>query len=49
MMHYFSPDQTPVLSELARAFAVSDRWFASAPCQTWPNRFFTHTGTASGR
>lgn len=48
VMHYFTPDQVPVISTLARAFGVSDRWHASAPCQTWPNRFFTHTGTANG-
>jgi phospholipase C len=48
IMHYFTPDQVPVISQLARAFGVSDRWHASAPCQTWPNRFFTHTGTAGG-
>ena len=47
-MHYFTPDQVPVISQLARAFGVSDRWHASAPCQTWPNRFFVHTGTANG-
>ena len=48
VMHYYTPDQVPVLSQLARQFAVCDRWFASAPCQTWPNRFFMHTGTANG-
>jgi phospholipase C len=48
IMHYFAPDQVPVISQLARAFGVSDRWHASAPCQTWPNRFFVHTGTAGG-
>jgi phospholipase C len=48
VMHYFTPEQVPVISELARAFGVSDRWHASAPCQTWPNRFFAHTGTANG-
>ncbi len=48
VMHYFTPEQVPVISTLAREFAVSDRWFASAPCQTWPNRFFAHTGTAGG-
>lgn len=48
VMHYFTPDQVPVISQLARAFGVSDRWHASAPCQTWPNRFFVHTGTANG-
>jgi phospholipase C len=48
VMHYFAPGQVPVLSELATAFGVSDHWFASAPCQTWPNRFFAHCGTAGG-
>jgi phospholipase C len=48
VMHYFTPDQVPIISTLARAFGVSDRWHASAPCQTWPNRFFAHTGTANG-
>ncbi|HEY4172357.1 MAG TPA: alkaline phosphatase family protein, partial [Rhodopila sp.] len=48
VMHYFTPDQVPVLSQLAREFGVSDRWHASAPCQTWPNRFFAHTATANG-
>ena len=48
IMHYFTADQMPVLSQLSCEFGVSDRWFASAPCQTWPNRFFAHTGTAAG-
>ncbi|HEX5125550.1 MAG TPA: alkaline phosphatase family protein, partial [Rhodocyclaceae bacterium] len=48
VMHYFVADQVPVLTTLAIQFAVSDRWHASAPCQTWPNRFFAHTGTANG-
>ena len=48
VMHYFTESEVPVLSQLARAFGVSDRWHASAPCQTWPNRFFAHTATANG-
>ncbi len=48
VMHYFTPAQLPVIGGLANAFGVSDRWFASAPCQTWPNRFFAHCGTAGG-
>jgi len=48
VMHCYDPRQIPVLSTLATEFAVIDRWFASAPCQTWPNRFFLHTGTAAG-
>ena len=47
-MHYFTPGQVPVLSALGTAFGISDAWFASAPCQTWPNRFFVHCGTAGG-
>ena len=48
VMHYFTPEQVPVISTLAKAFGVCDQWYASAPCQTWPNRFFVHTGTAAG-
>jgi phospholipase C len=48
VMHYFTPAQVPVISTLATSFAVSDAWFASAPCQTWPNRFFVHCATANG-
>ena len=48
VMHGFTPDQVPVISQLAKSFGVSDRWHASAPNQTWPNRFFVHTGTAAG-
>lgn len=48
VMHGFTPEQLPVLSTLARSFGVCDDWFASAPNQTWPNRFFLHTGTAEG-
>jgi phospholipase C len=48
VMHYFTPGQVPVISTLAKAFGVSDCWHASAPCQTWPNRFFAHTGTSLG-
>lgn len=37
-----------MITALARQFAVCDRWHASAPCQTWPNRFFVHAATANG-
>ena len=30
---------------LAQAYAVSDRYFASGPVQTWPNRLFSLCGT----
>jgi len=48
VLHYFTPEQVPIISTLAKAFGVCDQWHASAPCQTWPNRFFVHTGTALG-
>ena len=48
VMHYYTPEQVPVISTLAKQFAVCDQWFASAPCQTWPNRFFLHCATAGG-
>jgi phospholipase C len=49
IMECFTPDQVPVLSGLAAGFAICDRWFASVPCQTWPNRAFVHAGTSCGR
>lgn len=49
IMECYSPEQTKVLSTLARNYAICDRWFASAPCQTWPNRAFVHAGTSCGR
>lgn len=48
VMHYFTAAQVPVISTLAKAFGVCDTWHASAPCQTWPNRFFAHCGTCLG-
>ena len=48
VMHYFTPRQVPVISQLAKAFGVCDQWHASAPCQTWPNRFFVHSATCNG-
>lgn len=48
IMHCFEPAQVPVFSQLATSFGISDRWHASAPCQTWPNRFFLHCATAAG-
>jgi phospholipase C len=48
IMHCFRPDQVPATSRLAASFGICEPWFASAPCQTWPNRFFVHTATANG-
>lgn len=48
IMHCYRPRQLPATSALAAAFGHSDRWHASAPCQTWPNRFFAACATADG-
>ncbi|MCZ6766565.1 MAG: phosphoesterase [bacterium] len=48
IMICYTPEQVPVLSKLARQFAVCDRWYASVPSQTLPNRHFVHTGTSKG-
>mmetsp|Transcript_94791 Transcript_94791/g.245351 ORF Transcript_94791/g.245351 Transcript_94791/m.245351 type:complete len:657 (+) Transcript_94791:1-1971(+) len=47
-MHVYLPEQAHVFTELAEAFGVSDTYFASAPCQTWPNRLFASTGHCYG-
>jgi phospholipase C len=38
----------PVLASLADEFAIMDRFFASHPGPTWPNRLFTLCGTSAG-
>ncbi len=43
-----TPDQVPVLSTLARGFAVFDHWFSEVPSQTFPNRSFWTAATSSG-
>ncbi|HUS17973.1 MAG TPA: alkaline phosphatase family protein [Chloroflexia bacterium] len=44
----FAPSKLPVLTTLARAFAICDHWFSSLPGPTWPNRLFVHAGTSAG-
>ncbi|WP_199902663.1 alkaline phosphatase family protein [Azospirillum sp. B4] len=48
IMGMFTPDLLPVLSGLARGYAVCDRWFASVPTQTIPNRCFAAAATSQG-
>jgi phospholipase C len=47
-MGYWTEDQLPFAYSLARTFCVNNRWFCSAPCQTYPNRRFLMAGTAYG-
>jgi phospholipase C len=48
IMGMYAPEMLPVMSGLARGFAVCDHWFASAPTQTIPNRAFAAAGTSQG-
>lgn len=48
ILETYAPEQVPVMSELARNFAVSDLWFSSVPTQTMANRAFSVCGTSCG-
>jgi phospholipase C len=47
-MGYWDDTVLPFPYSLARTFTVGNRWFCSAPCQTFPNRRFLMAGTAYG-
>ncbi|HEY2180839.1 MAG TPA: alkaline phosphatase family protein [Solirubrobacteraceae bacterium] len=47
-MGYWTEDQLPFAYSLARTFCLANRWFSSAPCQTYPNRRFLMAGSAYG-
>ena len=49
IMKCFKPEKVPVLTQLARQFAICDRWFSSIPGPTFPNRAFAHGSTSIGR
>jgi phospholipase C len=48
IMVMFTPETLPVLSALARGFAVCDQWFSSVPTETLPNRAFACCATSQG-
>jgi phospholipase C len=48
VMRGFNPADVAVYRELVSQFAVCDRWFASVPSSTQPNRLFVHSGTSGG-
>ncbi|WP_269991845.1 alkaline phosphatase family protein [Arthrobacter sp. B2a2-09] len=48
IMGCYTPQTLPVLSAMAKGFAVCDAWFASAPTMTMPNRAFACAGTSQG-
>ncbi len=47
-MVYWDKSDIPFYYSLASNFALANRWFCSAPCQTYPNRRFLQAGTAFG-
>ncbi len=47
-MGYYPRSVVPFAYSLASTFTVANRWFCSAPCQTYPNRRFLMAGTAYG-
>lgn len=48
IMGIHTPETLPVLSALARGFAVCDYWYGSVPTETLPNRAFVHAATSQG-
>ena len=48
IMNCFTPEALPVISGLAREFAVCDEWFCSVPSQTYCNRSFFHSAQSHG-
>lgn len=48
IMGMFTPQMLPVLSALARSYAVCDHWYASVPTETLPNRAFANAATSQG-
>jgi len=48
MLGYDTETKLPVLTALAKEFAVCDNWFSSLPGPTWPNRFFVHGASSAG-
>ncbi|AAF01582.1 hypothetical protein [Arabidopsis thaliana] len=48
VMNGFKPNALPVYKELVQNFAICDRWFASVPASTQPNRLYVHSATSHG-
>jgi phospholipase C len=47
-MLFWDETDIPFYYSLANTFCLANRWFGSAPCQTYPNRRFLLAGTAFG-
>jgi phospholipase C len=49
VMGYYEADDVRTYDHLATHFCVCDRWFASVPGATWPNRLYALCGQSGGR
>jgi phospholipase C len=47
-MGYWTPEDLPFYASLARTFVLCDRWFASVPAATYPNRRYLVAATSQG-
>ena len=48
IMGYYTGDQLFAYDLFAEHFTVCDKWHASMPGPTWPNRMFLYAGTSGG-
>jgi len=48
IMQCFPPQAVPVISALAKSFAVCDHWFCDVPSNTFSNRCFFHSASSGG-
>ena len=48
VMDMQTPETVPIITALADEFVIMDRFFASVPGPTWPNRMFAVSATSQG-
>ncbi|CBF80772.1 hypothetical protein AN8546.2 [Aspergillus nidulans FGSC A4] len=48
VINYYAPEHIPVFNALAENYLLLDRWFASVPGPTNPNRAYLTSGTSHG-
>jgi phospholipase C len=48
IMGYHNASDLPIYDALAREYCVCDKWFASVPGPTWPNRLYSLAGNSNG-
>ncbi|KAJ5594626.1 uncharacterized protein N7459_000834 [Penicillium hispanicum] len=48
VINYYTPDLVPVTNAMAENYVLFDRWFASIPGPTDPNRAYLTSGTSQG-